>query len=159
LLGTAKASCSVLAGSSTARILKNIAMPQLRWKQALAIAMKGLLRMMRSTLPVNHPARWLIDPAKICLNPVTMAKSGIQTRRHATTWLQEFNLHLAGSIGELLRGPAAMLHGELLQGPNPSRWMTVDPNASRARVSTKVCFGGRAARWPLRVLLKTPWIP
>jgi hypothetical protein len=33
------------------------------------------------------------------LNPVTMAKSGIQTRRQATTWLPEFNLHLAGSIG------------------------------------------------------------
>jgi hypothetical protein len=56
-------------------------MPQLWWKQALAIAMKGLLRMMRSASPVNQPARWLIDPARICLNPVTMAKSGIQTRR------------------------------------------------------------------------------
>jgi trans-aconitate methyltransferase len=39
-----------------------------------------------------------IDPARICLNPVTMAKSGIQTRRQARTWLPEFNLHLAGSI-------------------------------------------------------------
>jgi putative endonuclease len=27
-----------------------------------------------------------------------MAKSGIQTRRQARTWLPEFNLHLAGSI-------------------------------------------------------------
>jgi hypothetical protein len=134
-------------------------MLQLRWKQALVIAIKGLLRMMRSTSPVNQPARWLIDSARICLNPVIMAKSGIQTRRQAATWLPEFNLHLAGSIGELLRGPAAMLHGELLQGPNSSRWMAVDSNASRARASTKVCFGGRAARWPLRVLLKTPWIP
>jgi hypothetical protein len=40
----------------------------------------------------------LIDPTKICLNPVTMAKSGIQTRRQAMIWLPEFNLHLAGSI-------------------------------------------------------------
>jgi tRNA-splicing ligase RtcB len=29
----------------------------------------------------------LIDPARICLNLVTMAKSGIQTRRQARTWL------------------------------------------------------------------------
>jgi hypothetical protein len=29
-----------------------------------------------------------------------MAKSGIQTRRQARTWLPEFNLHLAGSIGK-----------------------------------------------------------
>jgi IS4 transposase len=28
-----------------------------------------------------------IDPARICLNLVTMAKSGIQTRRQARTWL------------------------------------------------------------------------
>jgi hypothetical protein len=31
-------------------------------------------------------------------DPVTMAKSGIQTRRQAKTLLPEFNLHQAGSI-------------------------------------------------------------
>jgi hypothetical protein len=29
----------------------------------------------------------LIDPARICLNLVTMAESGIQTRRQARIWL------------------------------------------------------------------------
>jgi predicted transcriptional regulator len=37
------------------------------------------------------------------LNPVAIAKSWIQTRRQARTWLPEFNLYLAGSIGSASR--------------------------------------------------------
>jgi extracellular elastinolytic metalloproteinase len=57
-----------------------------------------------SPSPMVYPLSVTIDPARICLNPVTMAKSGIQTRRQARTWLPEFNLHLAGSIRPILAG-------------------------------------------------------